>query len=142
MESFIERIHNWLTRHSFVRTAVIFILVFLCAFELDAILRGLRSTYLPDDLSVRYQHGQMIREQDIEQPSEIQPWMTFQYVNFIFKLPPTYLEGSLGIPASQYPNIQIVRYARMHDLPLNAFLQEVQAKVAEHGAQQPLVQTF
>ena len=130
MESFTHRIHLWLKRHSYVRTAIIFVLVLLCAFELDAILRGLQTAYTGTDPYLSYHHGQVVRENDIVKPSDIQPWMTFQYIDFIFKLPPNYLQDSLVITDPRYPNVQIARYARMHGLVLQTFLKKVQTTVA------------
>ena len=133
MEKLIDRIHHWLARHSFVRTALIFILVLLCAFELDAILRGLRGASIDrTDMSLQYRHGQVIRQSDTAVPSDIEPWMTFQYINFIFKLPPSYLKDVLDIGDAQYPNIQLARYARMHDLPLDAYVTMVQQTVSDY----------
>lgn len=41
----------------------------------------------------------------------IQPWMTFDYIDFAYKLPPTYIQSDLGITNPQYPRISIEQYA-------------------------------
>lgn len=46
----------------------------------------------------------------------IQGWMTFDYVNKIFNLPPDYLKTSLGISDARYPQEVIFKYAgRAHE---------------------------
>lgn len=135
MKSVISRISSFLKRHSYVRLAVIFVLVLLCAFELDAVLQGFRSTYGVIDPYLTYRHGQILRESGTMQPSEIQPWMTFQYVNFVFKLPPSYLSGAFGITDSHYPNIQIARYAKAQGLDLATFLARLKQAVGGYTPQ-------
>lgn len=42
----------------------------------------------------------------------IRPWMTFDYINLLFKVPPSYLQKTLSISAtSSYPQISIYNYA-------------------------------
>jgi hypothetical protein len=130
METLIIRSHWWLKRHPLVRGFVIVVLILLCALEFQAIVDGFRNTYFAEDLYLNYRHGQVVRERDTLLPEEIEPWMTFQYLNFVFKLPPEYLEDALRIDAKQYPNIQITRYARMRGLPLDLYLEMVKDKVA------------
>ena len=38
-------------------------------------------------------------------------WMTFDYINKLFALPPTYLETTLNISNSHYPQITLSGYA-------------------------------
>jgi hypothetical protein len=45
------------------------------------------------------------------QAQQIQSWMTFRYINYVFNLPVDYLSGKLNIKNSGYPNITIVQYA-------------------------------
>lgn len=111
---------------------VIFLLVVLSAFEVDAILRGLRDPYLADDLSLQYEHGRLVREHDIANADEIESWMTFQYVNFIFNLPPEYLKHRLGVEDERYPKVRIGRYAHRIGMPLEPYLVLVKQAVAGH----------
>jgi len=43
--------------------------------------------------------------------SSTQSWMTFDYLNRAFVLPPTYLETSLGITDGRFPRMTIAEYA-------------------------------
>jgi len=42
----------------------------------------------------------------------ISPWMTFDYITKIFKLPPTYLQQNLQINDPKYPLITLSQYAK------------------------------
>jgi hypothetical protein len=43
--------------------------------------------------------------------NRIQSWMTFDYINKVFRLPTSYLESFLHISDSHYPNMLISQYA-------------------------------
>jgi len=60
----------------------------------------------------------------------IQSWMTFDYINTIFKLPPAYLQTALGITDAHYPHISLTRYAHTNKIDTNTFLTEVENTVA------------
>ena len=64
--------------------------------------------------------------------SRIQAWLTFDYLNFVFRLPPTYLEGKLPTPDSHYPNISIESYADRHGLGHTQFLETVRGDVSSY----------
>jgi hypothetical protein len=49
-------------------------------------------------------------------PSQIQGWMTFRYINYIFNLPPNYLNSKLGITDSSNANITLDKYSSTHKL--------------------------
>ena len=44
-------------------------------------------------------------------PEQIRGWMTFRYINMLFKLPPAYLQTSLNISDKRYPNVTIDSFA-------------------------------
>ena len=44
-------------------------------------------------------------------------WMTFDYLDRVFRLPPDYLKGALSITDARYPRMSIRRYARDAKLP-------------------------
>jgi hypothetical protein len=43
--------------------------------------------------------------------SEVSAWMTFEYLNRVFKLPPDTLKSALGITDPRYPRLSIHRWA-------------------------------
>ena len=44
-------------------------------------------------------------------PNAIAVWMTFDYLNTVFKLPPSYLKTALNITDPRYPRLTIRRFA-------------------------------
>jgi hypothetical protein len=66
-------------------------------------------------------------------PSHIQVWMTFSYVNYLFHLPPDYLVGSLDIQDSSYPDLLINDYINTHGLSAVDFLKQLQDAVVQYS---------
>jgi len=60
----------------------------------------------------------------------IQSWMTFDYVNHLFGLPPQYLKDSLYISDSRYPRVTLEEYAEDAHIPGATLLAEVQGFVS------------
>jgi hypothetical protein len=66
--------------------------------------------------------------------ASIDDWMTFDYLNLVFKLPPTYLKDYLGITDARYPRLSIRRYATTVRLSPGAAVQGVQAAIRNFQA--------
>ena len=73
----------------------------------------------------------------ISQASLVQPWMTFDYINHLFTLPPTYLQTTLGIKDSRYPRLTLHEYAEDAGLNEAVFLAKAQNAVRSYTAPQP-----
>lgn len=56
----------------------------------------------------------------------IQSWMTFNYINKVFKLPTDYLKNTLNISDSHYPNIPLEDYAEKAKIKTADFTVKVQ----------------
>ncbi|MDD4989115.1 MAG: hypothetical protein PHV42_01680 [Candidatus Pacebacteria bacterium] len=67
--------------------------------------------------------------------SLIQSWMTFDYINVTFKIPPDVLKSSLHITDAHYPRISLARYAKSIATSSPAFLLDVQNAVRDFLAQ-------
>jgi hypothetical protein len=67
----------------------------------------------------------------------IETWMTFDYLNHLFSLPPSYLQTSLAIADSRYPRITLAEYAADQRLDAPTFLSQVQNAVGAYFANQP-----
>lgn len=52
----------------------------------------------------------------------ISPWMTFDYVNKIFALPPGYLKTQLSISDTRYPSLSLSTYARNQNIDRSTFV--------------------
>lgn len=62
----------------------------------------------------------------------IDTWMTFGYINMIFKLPPDYLKTNLNISDSHYPNLSLTKYIKSNKLDRNTFLAQVRSVVTDY----------
>jgi len=71
------------------------------------------------------------------EPANIESWMTFAYINYIFGLPANYLSSSLHIQDSRYPNLEISQYAKTADLDSTVFLSDVRNSVAHYSTSTP-----
>lgn len=65
----------------------------------------------------------------IKDPNYIQNWMTFKYINFVFKLPDNYLKDTLKIEDSKYPNLPILKYAKDAKIDTNIAVDNVKSAV-------------
>ena len=62
----------------------------------------------------------------VDDVGSIQTWMTFDYINHLFNLPPDYLKNSLSITNSRYPRLTIAKYAVSENTNSNISLLKVQ----------------
>jgi hypothetical protein len=65
---------------------------------------------------------------------QIQAWMTFRYVDFVFHLPPSYLGTELQISNTLYQNQTLAAYAAANGVDAATFVQSVQAAVSAYQA--------
>lgn len=77
-------------------------------------------------------HRHQLLAKPILQPAQIEGWMTFRYVNFVFNLPPNYLSGKLTITGAGYLNNTLDNYANSRKLDRAAFLASVKQAVTEY----------
>ena len=71
---------------------------------------------------------------DIQQ-ADIQPWMTFDYLNHVLNIPPDYLKQALDINDAAYPKLQIGRYADRQHLDSATFIVSVRQALSNYGAE-------
>jgi hypothetical protein len=64
----------------------------------------------------------------------IESWMTFDYVNVVFGLPPSYLSDALHVTDARYPHLSISRWAREEATTSPAMLGAVQSAVRGYSA--------
>jgi hypothetical protein len=65
--------------------------------------------------------------------NQIQGWMTFRYIGYVFHLPANYLAANLKITDPNYPNITLNKYASGHNLNGTTFVQSIRGAVAAYG---------
>jgi hypothetical protein len=57
----------------------------------------------------------------------VRSWMTFDYINRLFALPPNYLRTQLGVTASSsYPRMTISNYAKSENASSTVLLDEIE----------------
>ena len=67
--------------------------------------------------------------------SSVATWMTFDYVNHLFALPPQYLQTNLAITDSRYPRFTIREYSEDQHLDQSTALTQVQNAIRAYFAQ-------
>ena len=98
------------------------------------VLCAIAAVLLTRDIYLLSHSGELraMRSHHIRTPG-IQSWMTFDYVNVIFKLPPAYLRTELHITDPRYPNIQISHYAARNRLNTAQFVGEIETAIHNYG---------
>jgi hypothetical protein len=76
-----------------------------------------------------------------EDAGVIRSWMTFDYLNKIFALPPGYLRTGLGIADAHYPRMTVATYAKDADLTAAAALNQVENAVRSYALPQTATST-
>jgi hypothetical protein len=61
----------------------------------------------------------------VNDASSTQSWMTFDYINRIFGLPPQYLVTTLTITDSRYPRLTVAQYAASSGIEQSIALKQV-----------------
>ncbi len=62
----------------------------------------------------------------------IQSWMTFDYINVVYKLPTNYMKDILGINNAKYPNIRIDAYAKQSNIDTDLLVTTVRTYVKQY----------
>lgn len=62
----------------------------------------------------------------------IRTWMTFDYLNKLFSLPPEYLKTQLSVTDPTYPKLTIGKFAKDIGQPASSTLVEIQSAVRQY----------
>lgn len=141
----------WLRKHWLVVTGVLMLTIL--ALAIRAFIFNLEFSYFEGELHkpevpVRTQQKAMVAsapvdtipQQKVAKPalvSAIQPWMTFDYVNVVYKLPQHYMKDILGINDSRYPNIRIDSYAKQSSIDTELLVTTVRTYVTQYQTLNP-----
>ena len=75
----------------------------------------------------RFFSNHVHRPINVNDVNTVQSWMTFDYINKVFKLPQDYLKNILGVSSDRnYPNETIGHYARSKKEKFSSVLTQVQ----------------
>ena len=132
MNKTIICLRNWIERHIEIRVIIIIVLLVLGGFEIKAIINDLRIGGVGREPYLSYKNGRLVRVADAFDTNDIQSWMTFGYLNFIFKLPPDYFQKTLNISDSHYPNVQIYRYAQINHLDYVSLMNNIKNAITAY----------
>jgi hypothetical protein len=120
-----------LFKHYFWKITLL-LLLFIAMGLVIWLIVNIRNLYKTGELRpAREFHGNYIHTQIISS-DQIQAWMTFSYINYIFNLPPNYLLGALNIKDNRYPNLGINQYAKEKKLNYVSFLASVKGFVNQY----------
>ena len=131
----ILRVSMPFSEHKFVRYVVVGLVVALIVLVGFLLYQysGLRRASLINARELRlsnflHNHGPIT-------PSEeafIRSWMTFDYINTLFNLPPDYLKAQLSISDTRYPKISVGSYVNGNHLVLATFMGELDAAITNY----------
>lgn len=74
----------------------------------------------------------------IDDVNYIESWMTFHYINIIFKVPENYLKDKLNIVDEKYPNISLLKYMNKNNINNVEFLNKLKWVLGEYIKQNPI----
>lgn len=128
----IRKLYCYIECNIWTQVLLVLVLITFAVLEIQAIsneiktVAGYRQPYIENIVSKKTISGPLVVPEDIED------WMTFAYINTVFKLPTDYLANTLGIVDSAYPNVSILRYVRTHHLSSNEFIQRLKSVVGNY----------
>lgn len=116
------------------KTTIVVILVLLFLISLIWFTFTFKQLYRTGNLEVNYSiTGHPTRLHRPITISDIRAWMTFDYLNVIFKLDPLYLKNTLAITNSKYPNISIGAYARHNGINPQVLLHNIEQAIINYS---------
>ena len=115
-------------KHPKKNIIIFFILLFLLFLTLIYFVHSLEFSYNSGELNIHHRNQGILSNQI----NGINTWMTFDYINVVFKLPPDYLKDRLAITDPRYPNIRIDRCAKGKGENKQQLLLEIQQLVIQN----------
>ena len=62
----------------------------------------------------------------------MRPWMTFDYINKLFNLPPDYLKNILSVSDPAYPKVSLNGYANNQHINITDFMEKVENSIRDY----------
>jgi hypothetical protein len=122
MKNLSPKIKNSITIGFFI------LLCIALVFSTRYFVRSVQQDYLNGELRVRHRKENPLLY--IEE--RVKPWMTFDYINVIFKLPPNYFKDTFSITDPKYPNIRIDQYAKRNNVSLSTLLTTIREHISSY----------
>ncbi|MDE2030943.1 MAG: hypothetical protein KGI58_01640 [Patescibacteria group bacterium] len=108
----------------------IILLIILCILSFLWFIQSVKYLDNAEDLNIN--NGYISHFRTPVTINSIRIWMTFDYLNFIFKLPPDYLKTSLNIDDKKYPNIRISEYVKRKNISPSVFIFEIKQAITNY----------
>jgi hypothetical protein len=107
------------------------VLLFLCGLLINQYRHIERQNYVTSYKNVieSLRHKKPLTASDVD---VVLPWMTFRYINTIFKLPTNYLKDTLHISSSRYPNISLSSYSKSQKIDVSLFINLLKKAVSDY----------
>ena len=123
----------WIHNKKIIKKAIIIILALLCLASLVWFVITIKDLHESGELKVNYD----IRKyqnypHNIVTINNLKAWMTFDYINVVFKLDRNYLKNTFMIDDPRYPNIRLDSYAKHHNLNQQQFLQDIEQAITNY----------
>ncbi|MCX6753591.1 MAG: hypothetical protein NTV03_00855 [Candidatus Nomurabacteria bacterium] len=120
-------------RKKIIKTTIVVILALLFLISLIWFASTFKQLYRTGNLEVDYSiTGRPTRLHRPITISDIRVWMTFDYLNVIFKVDPLYFKNTLAITDSKYPNISIEAYARHNRINPQVLLHNIEQAIINY----------
>ena len=65
----------------------------------------------------------------------LHPWMTFDYITVVYRLPKDFLKNIFSITDPKYPNIRIDSYAKKTGLSVSVVLERIAENISQYKTQ-------
>lgn len=112
-------------RKFFLLILLLVVAVGLCALLFFVVQKNQLALNPVHRFLVRHEN-RTLGERDV---NRIQSWMTFDYLNKVFRLPPDYLKNDLAISNAKYPNVTIDEQAEQEHVKPVALTVRVQEAI-------------
>jgi hypothetical protein len=113
------------------------VLILLCMFSFVWFIGTYNTLHRSGELIADYsiRKGHPTRLSHSVSVNSINTWMTFDYINVIFKLPKNYLQTTFNITDPRYPNIRVGNYIKQHNLNLREFMNSLELAITNYPSQ-------
>lgn len=135
MKKYLKEKYHWIKKRENLRKIFLAIILILCIFEFIFIKNEKKEVFNKFQNYPKSKNDfKKIREnKPITNTNQIESWMTFSYINFIFKLPNNYLKNNLNINDTKYPNTSIQRYIKINNLNTGEFIFKLKSLIDSYS---------
>ena len=126
---------NTYTTKSYIKYAIIFLVILLlvlCIFFVRDYISLRRAQIVSArelQLSALFKAHGPLTASDV---TVIRPWMTFDYINKLFNIPPEYLKNALSISDPSYPKLSLYGYANHQHANITIVVSDVESSTRDY----------